>query len=244
MTGGDTAVDRTAPRQRRRPDATRPRPYHRATLVPHERPTRCCGPVTARSCRLAGPSFLIVDVRRVQGGAVAPHGTRRPGLTPRACHSERVDRFRFLISDRDSKFTTAFDAVFTGVDIRIIRTPIKVSPENAIAESLHRRPATGMPRAPPDHQTTPSRRRAARVRAAFQRAPTPRSLEQRPPAGSTRWFRSRCEVRAGAAAVPPRPGKVGATTRARRWPERSRGSRSPGARARPRRRAGRRAPQC
>jgi hypothetical protein len=33
---------------------------------------------------------------------------------------ERADRFRFLIRDRDSKFTTAFDTVFTGADIRII----------------------------------------------------------------------------------------------------------------------------
>ena len=81
-----------------------------------------------------------MDVRRVQGGAVAPHGTRRPGLTARACHSERVDRFRFLISDRDSTFTSAFDAVFTGVDIRIIRTPIKVSPrgDRGIASSAPR----------------------------------------------------------------------------------------------------------
>ena len=35
---------------------------------------------------------------------------------------DRADRFRFLIRDRDSKFTTAFDAVFVGADIRIIRT--------------------------------------------------------------------------------------------------------------------------
>jgi transposase InsO family protein len=49
---------------------------------------------------------------------------------------DRADRFRFLIRDRDSKYTTAFEAVFVGADIRIIRAPVRAPRANAIAERL------------------------------------------------------------------------------------------------------------
>jgi putative transposase len=39
-----------------------------------------------------------------------------------------------LIRDRDSTFTTAFDAVFAGVDLRIIPTPVRAPRASAIAE--------------------------------------------------------------------------------------------------------------
>ena len=43
-------------------------------------------------------------------------------------------RVRFLIRDRYAKFTAPFDTMFTAIDIRPIRTPVRAPRANAITE--------------------------------------------------------------------------------------------------------------
>ena len=161
--------------------------------------------LAAQAHAILAVDFAHVDtvfLRRLYVLVVIEHGRRRVHLAGITAHptgawvtqqarnllmdlGDRAEQFRFLIRDRDSKFTAAFDAVFAGADIRILRTPARAPRANAIAERF----IGTLRRECLDHLLITGPRHLKQVLQEFiehYNTHRPhRSLDQHPPAGRT-----------------------------------------------------------
>jgi putative transposase len=87
--------------------------------------------------------FLIeLGTRRVHVAGCTPNPSGE-WVTQQARHltwtfAERPQSFRFLIRDRDQKFTESFDDLFRSEGIEILRTPFRAPQANGVAERFVR----------------------------------------------------------------------------------------------------------
>ena len=84
--------------------------------------------------------FIEHETRRVHlaGITTNPTGAWVAQQARNAAISGLLERFSFLIRDRDAKFTSTFDTVFTSEAIRVILTPARTPVANAYAERVVR----------------------------------------------------------------------------------------------------------
>jgi transposase InsO family protein len=112
--------------------------------------------LTAQAKAVLAVDFLHVDtvlLKRIYALIAVEHGCRRAHLIGVSAHpsgawttqaarnllmdlADRATTIKFLLRDRDSRFTAAFDAVFAADGIRILNSPPRAPRANAICERM------------------------------------------------------------------------------------------------------------
>jgi hypothetical protein len=112
----------------------------------------------AQAKHIVAVDFVHIDtvlLKRLYALVLIEHGTRRAHLLGVTAHptgawtvqaarnalmdlelGERDAPVKYLIRDRDARFTADFDAVFEAEDIGILRSPVRAPRANAICERL------------------------------------------------------------------------------------------------------------
>jgi putative transposase len=112
--------------------------------------------LTAQAKTILAVDFVAVDtvlLRRIYALIAVEHGSRRTFLVGVSAHpngawttqaarnllmdlGDRATTLKFLLRDRDSRFTRGFDAVFAADGIRILTSPPQAPRANAICERM------------------------------------------------------------------------------------------------------------
>ena len=121
--------------------------------------------------------FIELSTRRVHvvGATAHPDSVWVTQQARNLAIKERLVRIRFLLHDRDAKFSGPFDGVFETERVRVVRTPVRAPRANAFAERFVRTVRTeGL-----DHVLIHGRRHLERVLHAY----VSHYIEERPHRG-------------------------------------------------------------
>jgi hypothetical protein len=146
--------------------------------------------------------FVIELERRVVHVLGATTNPNDPWVTQVARNfasdlEEAGRRVRFLIRDRDTKFTAGFDAVFASIGAETIRTPVRSPRAKRVRGAVRAHSAPRMPRPSSRRFTATSLFGARRVRLPLQRGETTPWSAARPadPSSGHAEWRCRCPSR-------------------------------------------------
>ena len=125
------SIRRRDARRRRGGSSCEPRPRDRRLRLLHPL-TPCCFAACTSSCLSSSrpDGLYLAGITANPAGAWETQQARNVIET----FVERKGPIRFLIHDRDSKFTAGFDEVFRSDCIRTIRTPVRAPRANAFIE--------------------------------------------------------------------------------------------------------------